>query len=531
MPRSSDTPGRLSQLFAPEDRSTGAKVRRNVVVSVLKSVLIWPIPFLLIPFILAKIGPRGYGTWAVFLTVTGFTSLSDFGLGGTLTKFVAEHYAREDFVALKRLLDTGLALYMLVACLVACLVGIPCRWLLPLLFHASSPVALKALTRLWFWMDGVVAINILVVPFYSVITGLQRMDLSSIMNSFNSLTFASLTVLFLCLNMGLKGLLYASFINAFLTLVLAVGIVRRILPGMRMSPVGFDASEMKGLLAFSLQIYVVQTAIVIQNQIEKLYLAWFSGVVAVGWYNIAAEVALRVKRIPELLLSPVMAAASELHAKGDEKRLEELYFRAHKYLALVAVPIVAYVVVVSKRLVSLWIGPELGQIAIPLASLALVSCLNLTTTPGALVLVGQGKPGPGAYSASLTALVNLAVSFVLIRSYGFSGAVIGTAIATVAGAVSLFYLFNRHCPSYRRRSILGAYLKPILCSSVLAAALAAFYPLDHMNWLGLVGTAFVFGLLYLLALAQARFFDEFDLVTAGNLFPPIRVLTRMIAAS
>jgi O-antigen/teichoic acid export membrane protein len=521
----------VSELFAPEHRPTGAKVRRNVVFSALRAVLVWPIPFLLIPFILKKIGTTGYGTWAVFLTVISFTSLSDFGLGGTLTKYVAEHYATGNFVALKRLLDTGLMLYLILACLATCVLGGCSRWLVPLLFRGNTGLSLQSLSGLWYWLIAVVAVNIVVVPFYSAITGLQRMDLSNITSSFNSLAFAVLTVLFLCLHMGVKGLLYAAFVDALLTFVLVVGIVRRILPGVRINPVGFDRSEMKELFAFSLQIYVTQTGTVILNQIEKLYLAWFAGVVAVGWYNIAAEVAMRVRRIPELLLTPVMAAASELHAQGDEKKLEELYYRAHKYLAFVGVPIVAYVAIISRRLVSLWIGPKLGLIAVPLAALALVTYLNLTTAPGALILVGRGNPRPGAYSASLTALVNLTVSFVLIRSYGFSGAVIGTAIATMVGAVSLFYMFSRYCPAYQRRSILGAYLKPLLCSSMLMAALVLFWPLDHLNWLGLFVTALIFGSLYLLGLTLGRFFDQFDLATAENLFPPLRAITRIVPAA
>lgn len=54
----------IARLFAPEQRPTAEKVRRNFLASVLRSVLIWPIPFFLIPFVPAKIGAIGYGTRA-----------------------------------------------------------------------------------------------------------------------------------------------------------------------------------------------------------------------------------------------------------------------------------------------------------------------------------------------------------------------------------------------------------------------------------------------------------------------------------
>lgn len=518
----------VRQFFGPEEKSTGAKVTRNVLFSILRAALVWPIPFLLIPFILEKIGARGYGTWAVFLTIINLTSLADFGLGGTLTKHVAEHYAIRDFVALRRLLDTGVMLYLILACLTVCVLGICSGWLVPLLFRGNAEVPHGMLPTLWHWLLLVVAINILVIPFYSAITGLQRMDLSNFLSSFNSVAFALLAVLFLCLDTKLEGLLYAASLTAVLTFLIGAGIVWMILPEIRINPFRFNLSEMKHIFAFSLQIYITQTAFIIQNQIEKLYLAWFASVTPVGWYNIAAEAALRIRRIPELLLTPIMAAASELHALRDHDRLGELYYRAHKYLALLGVPLVAYVAVASKRLVTLWIGPKFTMVAVPLAVLSMVNFFNLISGPGLLILIGRGNLRPGVYSASLGILVNLVVSFFLIYFYGFSGAVIGTSLAITIGTTYFIYLFNKVSVGGWWRPILGAYLKPVVCSSVLVGLLLILHPLDTVNWLGLFVAGVILGCAYMVGLVAMRFFDQFDLARAERLFPPFRLVRRMI---
>src|SRR5579864_4915525 len=95
-------------------RSLGAKIIRNVLFGGLRYVLVLPIPFVMTPLILHKVGVAGYGTWAVFLAINGLTSLADLGLFGTLSKFVAEYYARRDFSALARLVNSGLGLFLLV---------------------------------------------------------------------------------------------------------------------------------------------------------------------------------------------------------------------------------------------------------------------------------------------------------------------------------------------------------------------------------------------------------------------------------
>src|ERR1035437_7068399 len=102
-------------LFAsePAQPALGTKIIRNVMFGGLRYFLVVPIPFVMTPLILRKIGVAGYGTWAVFLAINGLSSLADLGLVGTLSKFVAEYYARRDFPALARLLNSGLSLFLL----------------------------------------------------------------------------------------------------------------------------------------------------------------------------------------------------------------------------------------------------------------------------------------------------------------------------------------------------------------------------------------------------------------------------------
>jgi O-antigen/teichoic acid export membrane protein len=95
----------------PAPTALGTKMMRSVLVGGLRCVAIAPVPFIMTPLVLHRLGVAGYGTWAVFLAINGLTSLADLGLMGTVSKFVAEYHARQDFAALARLLNSGLALF------------------------------------------------------------------------------------------------------------------------------------------------------------------------------------------------------------------------------------------------------------------------------------------------------------------------------------------------------------------------------------------------------------------------------------
>lgn len=513
--------GLLRRLFEPEHKPVSAKVVRNTLFSALQNVLVFPIPFFIIPFILKRVGVYDYGIYAIFVTVIGFTSLTDVGMFGTLTKHVAEYYARGDFTALKRLVDTGLMFYIIISLVTTASLWFSAGHLLPSLFRNIS-VNPRELRVLWLIMILTMGVNILTAPFSSVILGLQRMDLSSALGFVSVVSNAILTVALLELGWQLRGLLYASLAAALLSLVLLAGSAYRLLPEISINPFCFDPRELTEIFNFSWRLYTTQITGTVQSQIEKIYLAWFVGVTPVGWYNIANSAGQKARRLPDLLLGPLMAAAAELDAKGHADELRELYYRAHKYMAFFSLPIIALTALLCRPFVTLWLGPRLNIIAIPLALLVLTNIVIVTTGPGVLISVGQGKLAPAVDSALFATFLNLLISFFLIRYYGFSGAVTGTLVSASAGTIAFIYLFHRSSGYAYKRLFTESYLKPLGASM---AGVGAVYPIVlriSTTWGGLALDVMVFGAIYISVILIARFFDAFDFQQARKFLPMFR---------
>jgi O-antigen/teichoic acid export membrane protein len=511
----------LARVFAPERKPVSSKVVRNTLFSALQNVLVFPIPFFLIPFILGRVGIGEYGSYAVFMTVLGFTSLTDVGMFGTLTKHVAEYYAKGDFEALKRLLDTGLMFYLLISILLMGGLWVFAADLLPILFrNVATPFT--ELRTLWLIIILTMGTNLLTAPFSSVVLGLQRMDLSSVLGFVGVVSNALFTVVFLVLGWHLRGLIYANLAASLLSFVLLIASAHKLLPQISVNPFRFDRKEMRNVFSFSWRLYTTQVASVVQSQIEKVYLAWLIGVTPVGWYNIANSAGLKSRRLPELLLSPLMAAASELDARGHGEELKELYYRSHKYMALFSVPLVVGAALLCRQFVNLWLGPHLSVVAIPLALLVLTNIVIVTTGPGVLISIGQGKLAPSVNSAVSATALNLVMSFFLIRAYGFSGAVVGTLISAVVGTALFIYLFHRYTGYPYKRLLTESYLKVLGASLTGAGACWLVGFRWNASWGGLALQVAVFGVVYLLALFAARFFDAFDLKQAGRLLPLLR---------
>lgn len=500
---------------------------RNVIFGVLRSALVFPVPFVLTPLILRKIGVRGYGTWAVFLTINNMTSLADLGLVGTLSKYVAEYHAQRDYPALSRLLSTGIALFTLLCLSLVFLLWVGSNLLVAVLFRGSSlePAALVLLFRYFLILVGA---NILILLFSSVTSGLQRMDLTNVATAVNVLTAAVLGGFFLIRGWGLAGLLYGYIGAAVLTLLIYIVLVRKLLPQVVLNPLRMDSAEARRIFSFSLRLYLTSAASAIHNQVEKLLLALFVGVSAAGWYDIASDVALKVRGAIALVLAPVLPAAAELNAQRDDRRLEELYYRSHKYLAFVGVPAVCFVATISSRFVRNWIGPNLLMVAPPLSVLVLVNFLNLTTGPGFLIFAGMGRLGAGMRSAMLGIALNVILSLALVYRYGFAGAVVGTSISLVVASAYFLYLFHHQTHFSVWRLLREGYMKPVICSLVLSGVVLALRTVASSSWLGLASQGLALAVAYAAVLLCSRFFDQYDWSKLEALLPVVRRVRRSV---
>jgi O-antigen/teichoic acid export membrane protein len=521
------TPGAIPfSAAAPAERTLGTKIARSVLFGGLRYVLITPVPFLLTPLILRKIGPAGYGTWAVFLALNSLTALADLGLVGTLSKFVAEYYANRDFPALERLLSSGVTLFLLMDCVVGVALWAAAPVLTIRLFRESSigGVEICFLLRCFIIVLGA---NIFSQLFASVIAGVQRLDLTSMISAANVLLSALFGAMLLLQGWGLRGLVYGYVASALLTIGFYFFTVRHLLPQVAINPTRFDSHEARKMFGYSLRLYITQAAVVVHNQVEKIFLAVLVGVAPVGWYDIASDTSFKIRGAIGFILNPILSAASELNALGDETRMGELYYRAHKFLALFGVPSVCFVVAVSGRFIELWLGPSMRIIAIPLSVLLVANFFNLASGPGFLIFAGRGHMAPGIRSALFGLIMNVFLSLALIYRFGFAGAVVGTSVSVILASGYFVLTFHRETGYQMARVLREGYLKPTLCSVLTLVLLLLVCPVKNLGWAGIVGFGCIFLAFYVLEILCSQFFDAYDWVKIEDLVPAARYFRRV----
>ena len=483
-----------------------------------------PVPFLLTPFLLRHLGTQGFGAWAVFLSINSLTSLADIGVMGTLTKHVSEHYTRQDYTNLNRVVNAGILIFLAVAGLGVLAVNLGAGFLISAFFR-NVQVPQTHLRFIIHVLTVSMALNLLTYPFSSVISGLQRLDIVNLFWALNAIVTATGAVLFVSLGLGIEGLVYAIVLTSCVLFVLSVGTSRHLLPQLRVRPTSVRWSDIRVLSAFSTQIYVTQMATAVYIHTEKLLLAHFAGLTPAGLYDIANDLAMKIRNVPALLITPLMPAASELDARGDDARAQELYYRVHKYLAFVGVGIFLVVTQFAHRFVELWLGAGFAGTARALIVLTGVQIGNLVAAPALLMLIGKGILRPAVRFALVGMTGTLILSTPLIALFGFTGALYGTSLSVLGATTYLVFLFHQET-RYSMWRLITIYAKPVLLALCLGGLSMRLFPISKFYWGKMIGISLGLAVVYGFVLVLLRYFDDLDLQVIERFMSVPKVLRK-----
>ncbi|HCC31147.1 MAG TPA: hypothetical protein DEQ03_14045, partial [Marinilabiliales bacterium] len=163
------------------EKNISEKLIRNSTFNLIGFVLTTPIQFIIIPYIISHIGVNGYGIWALVISFMGYVGLSDLGISPALTKFIAEYNAHNDQTIINKLVNTAFVIYVFVGIIISIIFMLLAEWLI-IVFFKPSPDMIPVIRFIFIGYFLLFIINMVFTAYTSIITGLQRYDISNIIN-------------------------------------------------------------------------------------------------------------------------------------------------------------------------------------------------------------------------------------------------------------------------------------------------------------------------------------------------------------
>ena len=506
------------------EEGTSRKVVRNTLFNYLAIICVTLIRFVAMPILIHGLGRDRYGIYATVMSVVGYVGLLDLGIGISLTKFVAEYYARRDFRRLNEMLSTSLLLYIGLGMLGAgVLVGFSSFFV----EHVFKiPVSLWGEGRYVFWISALSLFNGLTLGIFgNLLNGVQRQDIARTIAIGNALVTYSGSILLIVLGYKLVAFMLFATAMDLVSFLVQMWIVKRMLPEVQLFPRIFKRRELKQIVNFSFAMFINQLAARNVGVLDKLILGIFLPIANVTLYVVGFTLASFSFRIPSAASLASLPAASELMAQDRLDAVHELILRGIKYTGLMAIPIFTVMGVMALDIVRLWMG-EGYALSAHVLQLLLVGYFWLAlSSSGANVMIGIGKPYINTYYAVAQILLCSTLSIVLVQFFGVLGAAAGSAAAYSLGGM-IFLVHSTRIFGIPFGRLFSARVAGQIVLLLLPGVV--FWSWHHRSppggiWAMMV-QADLYGLVYGL-LAVRYVVDDYDLEKISAVIPPVRHLS------
>jgi O-antigen/teichoic acid export membrane protein len=184
-----------------------------------------------------------------------------------------------------------------------------------------------------------------------------------------------------------------------------------------------------------------------------------------------------MRALPLLMLSAIIPAASELGARNEKEKIIRTYVIASKYVALITIGLVGFIVLDADSILRLWLGPAFDERSVFLLQiLAIGYGANVLGGAASQIGAGVGRPEFDMKATILLTVLSPLLGIALVRQYGAAGAAAGTALALVFSAVYLLVAFHRN---YLQTPVEGMvrdiHIRPVVAGLLAIGAAAGFH--------------------------------------------------------
>lgn len=374
-----------------------------------------------------------FGFWALLWSLISFGVLLEFGFGVTAQKAVAEKTVDGDRDGLSRLLATifwgyvGLAAVIVALCLAA--EG-------PLLAAISAPAdRIEEFSRTYRYFVAGVAVLFPLGLFPEILRGLHRLHVVSWVQALGAIAMLVAAWAAIGAGWGFSRLMLAIVVVQVVPNVVALVLVRRLLPSLSLSPRMIDPRALAPQLRFSFATYLISCSTILITRCDQLVVSVAIDVAALAVYQVGFKVAEMLNLFGRQLQSALSPAASQMRAQRDGEGLRALVIDSARITFAVVTPCYVLVAFYLEPVARVLTGERtadprsvaVGQVLLLAVYLALISAACAKR-----VLMMCGMERRLMWLALGHAATNLALSIVLAQAWGLLGVAVATLVSTIA---------------------------------------------------------------------------------------------------
>jgi O-antigen/teichoic acid export membrane protein len=390
---------------------------------------------IMFPYVVHHLGDAASGVWLLLAAVTGYMGLLELGIVPSLTQIIAAALARGERDGVSRAASSSQA--VLVALAVVSLLLLGCSAGLVRMLRVPPSLETQALLALRVAIVGF-ALRMPLATYQGILLGSQRQDRCNQLWIIVGLVKFIAAAIVLTLGYGLVALVTTEMIIHLLAGAPQIRWVFKEVPTLRLSWRLVNYEDVRHLLSFGTAMLAVTVCSLVIEQADRLVVASFLPIAMVTHYAAAWKIYMLAFAITTTVVQAVSPLAAELHGRADRPALTRLFLRTTKYSVILAWPLVLSLAFAGGFVLRIWMGESfVGSLQV-VQVLAASFAITAYNHAGYSALIGMRRVGPTLWRYFVPqAILNLALSVLLVQRLG----IVGVALGTMVPAAALEYFF------------------------------------------------------------------------------------------
>jgi len=453
---------------------------------------------LISPYLIAKLGPEGYGIWVLSFALVDNYSLLDLGFRSATVKYVAHYWATGEPVRVNEILNTAIAYAGIISLALVAVILAGATYLDR--FFKISPTYVHSFQTLVVLISLSWCLGFVFNNFAASLDAVQRFDLSN----------KASVVVTVCRVIGTAVLLYLGrglvAIGAFVVITQILGYAiyflafRHIFPELRLSTRFASLKTLKKMGSFGVHTFVLNMGNLILAQSPSLLIGHFLPASFVGYFGAPNRLLQYTGELVGRAGIITNTNAAELHARNDKRALPELAIFANRYCVVLFMPIAIALWIYGNAIFALWV-PSIARFSAPLLPVLLAGYVIAVVGQysSSMLLQGLGRHQNYARAVMAEAILSVGVLVWIIPRYGIMGAAWTLSILmTINRGLLTPWLVSREMSFSFPRFVASIYFRPF-AAAIPAIALATFLRssvLPGRNWLQIAAGMAIIGIAY-----------------------------------
>lgn len=331
----------------------------NTFYGFLKQGLTGIISILLIPFFILKIGDNYYGQYLLIqlFTVNGIFSYADFGITGSIVRYLAKHFSNKNQENFKLIFASYFYLFTFIGIFCALLVFFNVDFILSTFFKNSDKI--QDIESAMLIVGAMLLFNMPSIVIKSYFTSIQKLWIVKIWEILYSIFFAIGALYLLNNNFSFSKIFIYDFLLSLLLVItfsfLGYKINKKYFT---LSPSFFKWSSIVDSSEFSFYMFINKFIGLIINKAPQLIIGAFFSANYLTYYTIFTKFPFLVKQLMGTLNSAVLPISVFLNEKNKKNEISSFLRYGTMISVLLNIPLALFMLIFSNHILGIWVGYE-----------------------------------------------------------------------------------------------------------------------------------------------------------------------------